>query len=95
MEITGIKVKKVENDSKLKAWASITFDEAFVVHNVKVIQGQDAMFIAMPNRLTKSGVFKDIAHPITTDFRDILQGKVLDAYHNTNGDEHSEESFNW
>ncbi len=95
MEITGIKVKKIENDSKLKAWVSITFDEAFVVHNVKVIQGQDAMLIAMPNRLTRNGAFKDIAHPITTDFRDMLQSKVLDAYHNTNGDEHSEDSFNW
>ncbi|MEK7813340.1 MAG: septation protein SpoVG family protein, partial [Candidatus Desantisbacteria bacterium] len=48
MEITNVRVKKVENDSKLKAYASITFDEAFVLHNVKVIQGQDSIFIAMP-----------------------------------------------
>ncbi|MBU0700690.1 septation regulator SpoVG [bacterium] len=95
MEVTSIRVKKVENDSKLKAWASITFDEAFVVHNVKVIQGQDAIFIAMPNRLTRNGVFKDIAHPITADFRDMLQSKVLDAYNNTNGDNHEDDSFNW
>ncbi|MFH1860957.1 MAG: septation regulator SpoVG [bacterium] len=95
MEVTSIRVKKVENDSKLKAWASITFDEAFVVHNIKVIQGQDSIFIAMPNRLTRNGVFKDIAHPITADIRDMLHGKVLDAYNNTNGDNHEDDSFNW
>jgi stage V sporulation protein G len=95
MEITNVRVKKVENDSKLKAYASITFDESFVLHNVKVIQGQDAIFIAMPNRITKSGVFRDIAHPITSDFRDMLQRKVLEAYQNTNGNDSKDDSFNW
>ncbi len=95
MEITNVRVKKVENDSKLKAYASITFDEAFVLHNVKVIQGQDSIFIAMPNRLTKNGVFRDIAHPITSDFRDMLQSKVLEAYNNSNGDDNKDDSFSW
>jgi stage V sporulation protein G len=81
MDITNIRVKRIENDSKLKAWVSVTFDDVFVVHNIKIIQGQDAMFIAMPNRLTKDGVLKDIAHPITTEFRQQLQKKVLEAYH--------------
>ncbi|MEW6096345.1 MAG: septation regulator SpoVG [bacterium] len=80
MNITNIRVKRVENDSKLKAWVSVTFDDVFVVHNIKVIQGQDDMFIAMPNRLTKDGVLKDIAHPIKTEFRQELQNKVLEAY---------------
>jgi stage V sporulation protein G len=81
MDITDIRVKRIENDSKLKAWVSVTFDDVFVVHNIKIIQGQNAMFIAMPNRLTKDGVLKDIAHPITTEFRQQLQKKVLEAYH--------------
>lgn len=95
MEITNVRVKKVENDSKLKAYASITFDEAFVLHNVKIIQGQDAIFIAMPNRLTRNGVFRDIAHPITSEFRDMLQSKVLDAYQNANGNDQHDDSLNW
>lgn len=80
MNITNVRIKKMENDAKLKAWASVTFDNIFVVHNIKVIQGQDDMFIVMPNRLTKGGEFKDIAHPITTEFRQELQEKILDAY---------------
>jgi len=80
MEITNIRIKRIENDSKLKAWVSVTFDDVFVVHNIKIIQGQNEMFIAMPNRLTKDGVLKDIAHPIKTEFRQGLQNKVLEAY---------------
>ncbi|MEW6618131.1 MAG: septation regulator SpoVG [bacterium] len=80
MEITNIRVKRIENDSKLKAWVSVTFDDVFVVHNIKVIQGQEEMFIAMPNRLTKDGALKDIAHPISAEFRQTLQDKVLEAY---------------
>ncbi len=80
MDITNIRVKRIENDSKLKAWVSVTFDDVFVVHNIKIIQGQDDMFIAMPNRLTKDGVLKDIAHPISTEFRQQLQDKVISAY---------------
>jgi stage V sporulation protein G len=92
MEVTNIRLKRVDNNSKLKAWASITFDDSFVVHNIKVIQGQDSMFIAMPNRLTRTGVFKDIAHPITSEFREMLQNKVLDAYRNTTANDSSESS---
>lgn len=80
MDITNIRIKRIENDSKLKAWVSVTFDDVFVVHNIKIIKGQDDMFIAMPNRLTKDGLLKDIAHPIKTEFRQQLQKKVLEAY---------------
>ncbi|HAV43387.1 TPA: transcriptional regulator [bacterium] len=81
MEITDIQVKPVEGNQKLKAWASITLDNAFVVHNLKVINGQNGMFVAMPSRLTKSGEFKDVAHPITPEFRRILEEKVISAYY--------------
>jgi stage V sporulation protein G len=80
MEITDIRVKPVEGDQKLKAWVSITFDDVFVVHNLKVIQGQSGMFVAMPSRLTKMGEFKDVAHPITPNFRESLENKVISAY---------------
>ncbi len=81
MEITDIRIKKVEGDSnKLKAYASVTFDDSFVVHNIKVIEGQNGLFIAMPSRKTKSGEMKDVAHPINSDFRERMQGAILEAY---------------
>lgn len=80
MEITDVQVKLVEDDLKLKAWASITLDDVFVVHNLKVINGQNGMFVAMPSRLTKSGEFKDVAHPIAREFREALEKKVISAY---------------
>lgn len=80
MEITDVKIKKVEADGKLMAYVSITFDDCFVVHNLKVIKGKEGIFVAMPNRKTRNGEFKDIAHPINSDYRNILQTKVLDEY---------------
>lgn len=81
MEITDIRIKKVEGDSnKLKAYASVTFDDSFVVHNIKVIEGQNGLFIAMPSRKTKSGEMKDVAHPINSDFRERMQNAILEAY---------------
>lgn len=80
MEITDIRVKPVEGDRKLKAWVSVTFDDVFVVHNLKVIEGQNGVFVAMPSRLTKTGEFKDVAHPITSNFRETLENRVISAY---------------
>jgi len=81
MEITDIRIKKVEGDSnKLKAYASVTFDDSFVVHNIKVIEGQSGLFIAMPSRKTKSGEMKDVAHPINSEFREKMQSAILEAY---------------
>ena len=80
MELTDIRVKKVPGDKKLKAYVSVTFDNCFVVHNVKIVEGNAGLFVAMPSRKTKRGDFKDIAHPISADFRAELQKKVLDIY---------------
>ncbi len=83
MEITDIRVRKVTTDGKLKAYVTVTFDNEFVVHNVKVIEGKNGAFIAMPSRKTKSGEYKDVAHPINSDFRGALQERILQEYENT------------
>ncbi len=83
MEITDIRVRKVTTDGKLKAYVTVTFDNEFVVHNVKVIEGKNGAFIAMPSRKTKSGEYKDVAHPINSDFRGQLQEKILEEYRKT------------
>ncbi len=80
MEITDIRVRKVDTDGKLKAYVTVTFDNEFVVHNVKVIEGKNGAFIAMPSRKTKSGEYKDVAHPINSEFRGMLQDKILEEY---------------
>ena len=83
MKITDVRVRLVKEELKLKAIASITFDECFVVHDIKVIEGQDKLFIAMPSRKTADGEFKDIAHPIHADMRESLQKAVLAKYEET------------
>ena len=81
MQITDVRVRIVKkDDSKLKAVASVTFDDCFVVHDIKVIEGTDGLFIAMPSRKTKEGEYKDIAHPINSETRKELSDMVLDAY---------------
>ena len=80
MEITDIRIRRVGAEGKLKAYVTVTFDDCFVVHNVKVIEGKNGAFIAMPSRKTKAGDYKDVAHPINSDFRNALQEKILEAY---------------
>jgi stage V sporulation protein G len=80
MEITDIRVRKVQDEGKLKAYITVTFDKEFVVHNIKIIDGHNGTFIAMPSRLTKSGEYKDVAHPINCDFREKLQNAIMEAY---------------
>ena len=81
MEITEVRVRLVKKeDSKLKAVASITIDNCFVVHDVKVISGTEGLFISMPSRKTPEGEFKDIVHPINTETREKISAAVLDAY---------------
>ena len=86
MEITDIRIRKVNADGKLKAYVTVTFDESFVVHNVKIIEGDSGVFIAMPSRKTKNGVYKDVAHPINTEFRTVLQNRILEEYNNLGPD---------
>ncbi len=78
MEITDIRIKPVTTEGKLRAYVTVTFDDCFVVHNLKVIAGQSGMFIAMPNRKTKTGEYKDIAHPINSEFRQRMQDRILE-----------------
>lgn len=80
MEITDIRIRRVDSEGKLKAYVTVTFDHCFVVHNVKVIEGRSGVFIAMPSRRTKTGEYKDVAHPINSDFRAELQERILSAY---------------
>ena len=80
MEITDIRIKKVASEGKMKAVASVTFDNAFAVHDVKVIEGPEKLFVAIPSRRTPDGEYRDIAHPINSDMRNMLESKVLAAY---------------
>jgi len=80
MQITDIKVRKNNAEGRMKAVVSVTFDDAFVVHDIKVIEGQEKLFIAMPSRKTPDGEFKDIAHPINAEMREMLQSKILEKY---------------
>ena len=80
MTITDVRIRKIASEGKMKAVVSITFDNEFVVHDIKVIEGQNGLFIAMPSRKTPDGEFKDIAHPINTDTREKIQSSILKAY---------------
>jgi len=83
MQITDVRVRKISTAGKMKAVVSVTFDEAFVVHDIKVIEGKERLFIAMPSRKTADGEFKDIAHPINTELRETLQEVILKKYEET------------
>lgn len=80
MIITDVRIRKIAAEGKMKAIVSVTFDNEFVVHDIKVIEGQNGLFIAMPSRKTPDGEFKDIAHPINTDTREKIQASILAAY---------------
>lgn len=84
MEITDIRIRKVSTEGKLKAYVTVTLDNCFVVHNVKIIEGKTGVFIAMPSRKTRTGEYKDVAHPITPEFRALVQNSILEAYHTGN-----------
>ncbi len=83
MNITDVRVRKLLTEGKMKAIVSVTLDDAFVIHDVKVVDGQNGLFVAMPSRKTPNGEFRDIAHPISQEARDILQQKVLEKYEET------------
>ncbi len=80
MQITDIKVRKVSQEGKMKAVVSVTFDDVFVVHDIKVIEGKEKLFAAMPSRKSADGTYRDIVHPITTDMREQLQSAILAKY---------------
>lgn len=80
MQITDVRIRKVEKEGKMKAVVSITIENEFVVHDIKVIEGEKGLFIAMPSRKTSEGEYRDVAHPITTDTREKLQKLILEKY---------------
>ncbi|SDY28562.1 septation regulator SpoVG [Lachnobacterium bovis] len=80
MEITDIRIRKVEKEGKMKAVVSITIEDEFVVHDIKVIEGEKGLFIAMPSRKAADGEYRDIAHPINSRTREGLQNMILTKY---------------
>lgn len=80
MNISDIRIRKIEKESKLKAVASITIEEAFVVHDIKIIEGDNGLFIAMPSKKGTDGEFRDICHPISSQVRDEIKNLVIEAY---------------
>ena len=80
MQITDVRIRKIEKEGKMKAVVSITIDEEFVVHDIKIIEGDKGMFIAMPSRKTTEGEYKDIAHPIKASTREEIQNLILQKY---------------
>jgi len=93
MEITDVRVRKVAKEGKMKAVVSITFDNEFVVHDIKVIEGEKGLFIAMPSRKALDGEFRDIAHPINSDTREKLQKAILNKYETVSLADENEESI--
>lgn len=80
MQITDVRVRKVAKEGKLKAVVSITIDDEFVVHDIKVIEGEKGMFIAMPSKKAMDGEYRDIAHPINSNTRERIQSMILEKY---------------
>lgn len=83
MEITDIRIRQMAHDEKMKAIVSVTFDNSFVVHDIKIIDAGDKLFIAMPSRKTPDNEYKDIAHPINMHTRELLQESILEKYQST------------
>ena len=80
MNITDVRVRKISKEGKMKAVVSVTIDDEFVVHDIKVIEGDKRLFIAMPSRRSSDGEYRDVAHPINTSTRERLQAVILEAY---------------
>ncbi|MGI6486346.1 MAG: septation regulator SpoVG [Thermoanaerobacterales bacterium] len=84
MQITDVRIRKVSDEGKMRAVVSITFDDQFVVHDIRIIEGQNGLFVAMPSRRTPDGQFKDIAHPINSATRNQIQEAILKQYNDEN-----------
>ena len=80
MQITDVRVRKIAKEGRMKAIVSITLDNEFVVHDIKVIEGEKGLFIAMPSKKAADGEYRDIAHPINSETRDLIQTMILESY---------------
>lgn len=97
MNITDVRVRKVKSDGKMKAIVSVTFDDCFVVHDIKIIDGNNGQFVAMPSRKVADGDFRDIAHPIKSETRTQLQQEIFKAYEackDDEGEDYPQETLN-
>ncbi len=83
MKVTDVRLRKIQTDGSMKALVSITLDEAFVIHDLRVIEGNSGLFVAMPSKRTPDGEFRDIAHPINSDMRQEIQDAVMKVYDET------------
>ncbi len=94
MRITDVRIRKVNDEGKMRAVVSVTFDDEFVVHDIKVIEGQNGLFIAMPSRKMGEGDFRDIAHPLTSETRNRIKEAIFEEYHKVldHMDEESEQA---
>ncbi len=81
MTITDVKVRKVSQEGKMKAIVSVAFDDSFVVHDIKIIEGHEKLFVAMPSRKASDGTYRDIVHPITSEMRENIQNEILAKYY--------------
>jgi stage V sporulation protein G len=87
MEVTDVRLRRVQTDGRMRAIASITLDDEFVIHDIRVIDGNTGLFVAMPSKRTPDGEFRDIAHPINSSTRNKIQEIVLEAYHAVSEDD--------
>ena len=91
MQITDVRVRKVTKEGKMRAVVSITIDDVFVVHDIKVIEGEKGLFIAMPSRKASDGEYRDIVHPINSETRDKIQSLILEKYQEVASESEDEE----
>ena len=92
MKITSVNVRKIEKEgSRMKGIASVLLDDSFAVHDIRIIEGDDGLFIAMPSRKTATGGYRDIAHPINSEVRAMFEEKILEAYENAEDTQEEEE----
>ncbi len=80
MQVTDVRVRKIEKEGKMRAIVSITLDDEFVIHDIKVIEGEKGLFVAMPSRKAANGEYRDVAHPINSGTRDMIQRVILEKY---------------
>lgn len=90
MQITDVRLRKVNSENRMKAVASVTFDNEFVIHDIKVIESQNGLFIAMPSKKTPTGEFKDIAHPLNQETREKIEKAIFDEYNAPEAEETAE-----
>ncbi len=93
MNITDVRIRKMKDDGKMKAVVSVTFEDAFVVHDIKIIEGQNGLFVAMPSRKVGEADYRDIAHPINSHMRSLLQNVIFEAYEKAKFEQSDEHTF--